>query len=76
MNVSAVSQTNHEILLGLKEKKVSFQLATIQGPHWTSGNTSSIFHHSCHRSGIFSCISSTPGTCAAIYSLSQSPWSG
>jgi len=65
-----------KFLFELKEKKIDFQLATLQGPHWTSGNTSSIFHSSCHRGRIFSCIYSRPGKCAAIHSLSQSPWSG
>lgn len=66
---------NMRFLLKLKER-VDFQPASVQGPHWTSRNRSSIFHSPCHRSRIFNCIPSTPGMCAAIHSLSQPPCSG
>lgn len=37
-----------------REEKGKFLLATVQGPHQSPGNTSSIFHSSCHWDKIFS----------------------
>lgn len=37
-----------------REEKTEFLLATVQGPHQAPGNTSSIFHSSCHWGRIFS----------------------
>lgn len=54
-----------KFLLEQKGKKVDFQIEAAQGPHWTSGNSASVFPSSCQIGRIFSCISSTPGLCCS-----------